>query len=534
MSTYTLERIIDECIADGVKRSKGQAKTAVVGKKTYYSVWDSYNAWLLEKMLKRKGAECPSLANISWEFFSKATDPSDPETFTMRCKPCFVLSDAFMKANNIPKKKGAMLPTLAPSEMINFHKLALRYSTSLTKDMIFTTFTSLVRKIGEIIGSGRIIKLPFSVGYLLSKDKKTKFIFNSESLKIEGGENPVVFSMKKPAAPAADPLPSPSRSVAGQISSSESMSKFDVDPSSASPQEEDAMASTNAGAIPQEDYPEEDAMASTNAGAIPQEDYLEGDAEGDFLPLEGASATNFAAQEEAYNRYIAKLENDAVAENKLNMLLVEMQKEKDEKQRIKEEKAVQLLKDMQTSQLEQWAHHDSEKEKEIQYRKAPSATSFYPRMDEKEEDLGRAKIENPYGVPVTRQFLGLPGVPKKGMGYRLSQGELVKDLDSQISLKKRQGQAEKAMKEEEERRYIEHIAMELDYDLQARQLEARGKKRELMAAWQREAFLKKMKELRMRGDIEGLRRHHADHKMRLSGSISLPGITGGGGGGGGG
>ena len=470
---------------------------------TYYSVWDSYNAWLLEKMLKRKGAECPSLANISWEFFSKATDPSDPETFTMRCKPCFVLSDAFMKANNIPKKKGAMLPTLAPSEMINFHNLALRYSTSLTKDMIFTTFTSLVRKIGEIVGSGRIIKLPFSVGYLLSKDKKTKFIFNSEALKMQGGENPVVFSMKKPEAPAVDPLPAPS------ISGDAHKAEGEQYPAVSSPQDEDAMASTNVNAIPQDEYPE-------------------GEAEGDFFPLEGASATNFAAQEEAYERYIEKLENDAVAENKLNMLLVEMQKEKDEKQRIKEEKAVQLLKDMQTSQLEQWAQYNLEKEKEIQYRKAPSATSFYPRMDEKGEDSGRAKIENPYGVPVTRQFLGLPGVPKKGMGYRLSKGELVKDLDSQIELKRSQSQAEKSMKEEEERRYIEHIAMELDYDNQAKQLEAKSKKRELMAAWQREAFLKKMKELRMKGDIEGLRKHHAEHKMRLGNSITLPEITTGG------
>ena len=93
----------------------------------------------------------------------------------MRCKPTFLFSDAFRRNNSLPKRKALLPPTLAKSETINFHKLALRYSTDLTKDMIFTTFRDIVRKIGEIIGSGKKLKLSFSVGVLLStKERKVR------------------------------------------------------------------------------------------------------------------------------------------------------------------------------------------------------------------------------------------------------------------------------------------------------------------------------------------------------------------------
>ena len=58
-----------------------------------------------------------------------------------------VFSEAFKRNNNLPKRKALLPPTLAASETINFHKLALRYSTDLTKDMIFTTFRDLIRKV---------------------------------------------------------------------------------------------------------------------------------------------------------------------------------------------------------------------------------------------------------------------------------------------------------------------------------------------------------------------------------------------------
>ena len=53
--------------------------------------------------------------------------------------------------------------------------------------MIFSGFRDIVRKIGEIIGSGKVLKLKFSVGTLRSKDRKVDFLFDSEKLKIQSG-----------------------------------------------------------------------------------------------------------------------------------------------------------------------------------------------------------------------------------------------------------------------------------------------------------------------------------------------------------
>ena len=84
------------------------------------------------------------------------------------------------------------------------------------------------------------------------------------------------------------------------------------------------------------------------------------------------------------------------------------------------------------------------------------------------------------------------------------------------------------MKLEEEKRYVDHIAMELDYDSQTKQIEAASKKAEMMQAWERESFLKEMKKLRMKGDIEGLRLQHSALKESLGGSSvpTLPQISG--------
>ena len=52
--------------------------------KLYASVWDSYNRWLLDQMVRRKGGDSPNFGNFSWEFFSKATDPTAEEAYQVR------------------------------------------------------------------------------------------------------------------------------------------------------------------------------------------------------------------------------------------------------------------------------------------------------------------------------------------------------------------------------------------------------------------------------------------------------------------
>ncbi|GMH95144.1 hypothetical protein TrST_g3259 [Triparma strigata] len=497
MSAYNFDRVVEECLKDKRMSKKNGGKVVTSAEtRVYYSVWESYNNWLLDQMIKRKGADAAGFANFSWEFYSKAASTNDEEAFQMRCRPAFVLADQFKKQNQLPKSKKHLPPTLAPSEIINFHKLALRYSNNLTKDMIFTTFRDLVRKIGEIIGSDKMIKLKFSVGTLHSKERKTRFEWDSEALKMQAGDNPIVFTMTKPpVTPAAPPTPADDFSSSSQVESA-------IAPQTDEVGQEENFSETNAGAIPMpEDY---------------QGDYAE---EGeDDMGVTGV----FAVQEEAYERYIKVLEKDAEEEDKVNKLLVTMMEEKDAKEAAKKDATKKKLKDLQLYQLDQMKRQMEEKDKEIVDRKSVTATSFYPRTDKEggvDAEL-KDKISNPFSVPVGRKFLGIPNVPKKGLGYRVSESELLSSLTSQIDLKSQKAVEEKEMRLEEEKRYCDHIAMELDYDSQTKQLEAQNKKQEMMMAWERDSFLKKMKSLRLKGDIEGLRAHHEEFHKAVAGNTT--------------
>jgi hypothetical protein len=156
-------------------------------RKTLERVWGAYNEWILEQMLKRKGAASP-LCVLSWEFYSKSTKADDDEAYQMRCRPAFVLDEGFKRNFSISKlkiAKSAFPPTLSASEAINFHKLALRYSSDLTKDMIFSGFRDIMRKIGELLQNGKKLKIEFSVGMLVSsRERKIAFDFDNEALKV--------------------------------------------------------------------------------------------------------------------------------------------------------------------------------------------------------------------------------------------------------------------------------------------------------------------------------------------------------------
>jgi len=175
---------------------------------------------------------------------------------------------------------------------------------------------------------------------------------------------------------------------------------------------------------------------------------------------------------------------------------------------------------MQNQILDEISRKEVVRKEDIIVRKEPGRTSAYPLMNDLEsalkeqaggsvasEEDDKEKLNNPYNVPVTRKFLGIPGVPKKGLGYRLSEGELLQNLQDQMKAKEVKKSLEKSMKLAEEKRYIDHINMEIDFAAYTKQLTAYNKKKELMKAWEREAFLKKMQKLRVNGDIEGLRSH---------------------------
>jgi len=126
MSVHTLDDIIDQIVQRPVKKQTGGASQQ---RRVLNEVWESYNAWVLDVMLRKKGADAPSFGTLSWEFFAAPEGGEGSTNYQMRCKPVFILSDTFKRQYQLPKKKlpERLQPTLSTGENVNFHKLALRY-----------------------------------------------------------------------------------------------------------------------------------------------------------------------------------------------------------------------------------------------------------------------------------------------------------------------------------------------------------------------------------------------------------------------
>jgi len=101
---------------------------------------------------------------------------------TTQCRPVFLLSDAFVKNYEIKRPRIFKDPDLTPVEEINHSVLAIKFSNSLTKDMIFSGLRDIFKKIGDFIYRGYEIEIPFTFGTLTSKERRVKFEFNQQRL----------------------------------------------------------------------------------------------------------------------------------------------------------------------------------------------------------------------------------------------------------------------------------------------------------------------------------------------------------------
>lgn len=127
-------------------------------------------------MLTIPRCECPqgvhiaTFATISWE-----TLP------TSRHRPVFVLSDTFLRTYGLAQKP-APPPTrdgaLASLEDINFTKIAIKFSTRLTKDVVFTGVRDLLQRLGQVAAAGAALSISFCFGRLIAKNRGVSVLFD--------------------------------------------------------------------------------------------------------------------------------------------------------------------------------------------------------------------------------------------------------------------------------------------------------------------------------------------------------------------
>lgn len=98
------------------------------------------------------------------------------------CRPLFLPSDAFVKLYKVKRQRIHRVPQLTPVEEVNYSLLAIKYSKTLTKDMVFAGIHDLLKKIGDFIARGYEMEIDFTFGTLCVKEHKLKFIFSQARL----------------------------------------------------------------------------------------------------------------------------------------------------------------------------------------------------------------------------------------------------------------------------------------------------------------------------------------------------------------
>lgn len=112
-----------------------------------------------------------TFASISWETYTNSRNQ-------VKLRPVFLLSDTFAKTYGLQHKRALTPPVVASLEEINFTKIAIKYSRSLTKDLVFSGVRDLLQRIGEIAGTGSPLSIAFNFGRLVAKNRCVSMVFD--------------------------------------------------------------------------------------------------------------------------------------------------------------------------------------------------------------------------------------------------------------------------------------------------------------------------------------------------------------------
>ncbi|KAF1320290.1 Sporangia induced predicted protein, partial [Globisporangium splendens] len=88
------------------------------------------------------------------------------------------------KTYGLQQRKSLTPPVLASLEEINFTKIAIKFSRSLTKDLVFSGVRDLLQRIGEVAGTGAALSIAFNFGRLIAKNRPPSLLGNLADLEI--------------------------------------------------------------------------------------------------------------------------------------------------------------------------------------------------------------------------------------------------------------------------------------------------------------------------------------------------------------
>ena len=170
MGVYTLVDLVEDCSS---KKSRLELP-AKEKRRIYAEAWEALNRWLDAQFEKGEGVNITNFARITWETVARTLTGEE------RRRPHFSLHESFCRANGLPARKGqgSHALSLAKCAELNFSVISIKYSKTLTKDQAFTATRDLLQRLGQVFSSGRPCTIELHVGRLVAKERKVALLFD--------------------------------------------------------------------------------------------------------------------------------------------------------------------------------------------------------------------------------------------------------------------------------------------------------------------------------------------------------------------
>ena len=349
-------------------------------------------------------------------------------------------------------------PELAKREELNATKIAIKFSTLLNKDMVFSGLRDFVIRIGEAVASGQQVAIAFSLGVLHASERKVTFAFDPEVT----NTTTTIQKQQQSNKILQESIEKEKNEKEGLVKENKEEENVMVEEEEEN--EEPIVPETQDEVVLQQQQQQQQLLHDSFGGLsiMPSERSVPSD----IVGLETSGVV-----EQAYRRYLQDVQQrveEAAFEKERFVRQVKEERDEAEKRKMERKQSNLELQDYLKSQI---SRRDVQQERLTLERRKDGLCSFPPLLNAKSNDnIFRQNIKN----------------------EKKHQVELREALMSQMRYKEEARRNERAKQIEDEREFVNQIKsrmMENKIKLQLKRLERKDK---LLQAWDREAQLKSL------------------------------------------
>jgi len=349
-------------------------------------------------------------------------------------------------------------PELAKREELNATKIAIKFSTLLNKDMVFSGLRDFVIRIGEAVASGQQVAIAFSLGVLHASERKVTFAFDPEVT----NTTTTIQKQQQSNKILQESIEKEKNEKEGLVKENKEEENVMVEEEEEN--EEPIVPETQDEVVLQQRQQQQQLLHDSFGGLsiMPSERSVPSD----IVGLETSGVV-----EQAYRRYLQDVQQrveEAAFEKERFVRQVKEERDEAEKRKMERKQSNLELQDYLKSQI---SRRDVQQERLTLERRKDGLCSFPPLLNAKSNDnIFRQNIKN----------------------EKKHQVELREALMSQMRYKEEARRNERAKQIEDEREFVNQIKsrmMENKIKLQLKRLERKDK---LLQAWDREAQLKSL------------------------------------------